>query len=202
MQKKEQIISKEILVQDLKKVMQKYQEEFPNSKQIITREYYRKKGKYSIEYEQIFGSFDNFKNQLENEINTIELEKRFKILTDQIASLKKDKEKLLRNEIRNEQYLEEFKTKLYPIKSNVKIPKIVNLSREKEIVLILSDWHLGETIVSEELYGINNFNKEVLFKRADQIFEQFHKHCKNIKVNNIRIYLLGDLLSGNIHDEL
>lgn len=195
-------ISKEAIIKDLQKVIKKYQKEFPESKQSITRDYYRQYGKYEKEAESMFGSFDNFKNQIKKDIDSIEIEKKFKILTDSISSLKKDKEKLLKNEIKNEQFLEEFKNRIQPIKVNTKIPKIVQLHREKEIALILSDWHLGEQVVSEELGGINSFNKKILFERADEIFEQFHRHCKNIGINKIRVYLLGDMLAGNIHEEL
>jgi len=199
---KQKLITKEQIIKDLKKIIQKYQKEFPNSKQIITRDYYRKYGKYNKEYESLFGNFDNLKNEIKDDIDTLDIEKKFKILTDNITTLKKDKEKLLKNEIHSEQFLEEFKEKIIPIEVNKNIPKIVQLHREKEIILNLSDWHAGETIESEELGGINSFNKKILFKRTDDIFEQFHRHCKNIGINNIRIYLLGDLISGNIHEEL
>jgi hypothetical protein len=202
MQKQKKSISKEQVISDLQRVTKKYQKEYPNSGNTITRDYYRKEGKYNIEYEKMFGSFENFKSQIKNDIDNIEIEKKFKILTDNISTLKKDKEKLLKSEIKNEQFLEEFKNRIHPIEINKNIPKVVQLHREKEIALILSDWHLGETINAEEINYINSFNKQILFKRANEIFEQFHRHCKNIGINKIRIYLLGDLLSGNIHEEL
>jgi UDP-2,3-diacylglucosamine pyrophosphatase LpxH len=195
-------VTKNQLVEDLQRIIKKYQKEFPESKQSITRDYYRKYGKYNSEYDEIFGSFDNFKNQIKEDIDNIEIEKKIKILTDNVSDLKRDKEKLLKNEIKNEQFLEEFKSKINPISINKHVPKIVQLHREKEIALILSDWHLGETVNAEELGYINSFNKKILFERADEIFEQFHRHCKNIGINKIRVYLLGDLLSGNIHEEL
>jgi len=51
-------ISKETMINDLQKIIKKYQKEFPDSKQSITRDYYRKHGKFNNEYDEIFGSFN------------------------------------------------------------------------------------------------------------------------------------------------
>lgn len=52
-------ITKEQIIKDLQQVAKKFKKEFPNSKDNITRDYYRSSGKYGTEVEKIFGTFKN-----------------------------------------------------------------------------------------------------------------------------------------------
>jgi len=52
-------VSKETLIKDIQLVSKKYKKQFPDSKEPITRDYYRSNGKYSKEVEKEFGSFKN-----------------------------------------------------------------------------------------------------------------------------------------------
>ena len=47
------------VVEDVKKVSKIFKKEFPNSKEFITRDYYRSHGEYGKSIDKIFGSFKN-----------------------------------------------------------------------------------------------------------------------------------------------
>jgi hypothetical protein len=73
-------------------------------------------------------------------------------------------------------------------------------------VLLLSDWHVGEIIRSAEIAGINSFNYHVAAARAAYLTRAFthwvdtNRH--GYQINECHILLLGDFISGNIHEEL
>lgn len=69
-----------------------------------------------------------------------------------------------------------------------------------------SDWHWGETVFPDQVNGVNEFNLEVAHKRAKRLVERTIRLLKNHVVNpdypGIIIALGGDMLSGDIHEEL
>lgn len=69
-----------------------------------------------------------------------------------------------------------------------------------------SDWHWGEVVDVGELGGVNEFNLEIAHSRARTLVEKtihlLTKHVVNPKYPGIVVALGGDMLSGDIHDEL
>lgn len=69
-----------------------------------------------------------------------------------------------------------------------------------------SDWHLGETVVAAEVNGINEFNMRIAERRVRRLVERTIDLCFNHMVNphypGVVIGLGGDMVSGEIHDEL
>lgn len=76
----------------------------------------------------------------------------------------------------------------------------------KEILhLMLSDWHIGENISSEELLGMNEYNIDIVRERAQKIYTSACKvldKMKGYEYETIHINILGDMISGIIHEEL
>ena len=76
-------------------------------------------------------------------------------------------------------------------------------------VLMLSDWHVGETVQPGSAGG-NRYNTRAVFARAANLFEhanhvielQWRAAGKHGKPTQIVLPLLGDFVSGEIHDEL
>lgn len=73
---------------------------------------------------------------------------------------------------------------------------------------IWSDWHWGETVRKEEVGGVNEFNKEIAEARVKRLVERtidlaFH-HMGRAKTEypGIIVCLGGDMISGDIHEEL
>jgi predicted phosphodiesterase len=73
-------------------------------------------------------------------------------------------------------------------------------------VLCLSDWHVGEVVKSTETGGINAFNNSILERRVKKVLASTvdiaNNHMTNPKYPEIVTPLLGDFVSGEIHDEL
>lgn len=72
--------------------------------------------------------------------------------------------------------------------------------------LFLSDWHWGEVVRSEEVGGVNQFNIEIAHQRARRCIERtvylLTKHVVSPKYPGIVVPLGGDMVTGDIHEEL
>jgi hypothetical protein len=72
--------------------------------------------------------------------------------------------------------------------------------------LFLSDWHHGEVVEPTELEYLNEYNLEIANERADRVVNTamnllFHHHSGR-SYDGLVLALGGDMLSGNILDEL
>lgn len=72
--------------------------------------------------------------------------------------------------------------------------------------LMLSDWHWGETVDPAQIEYTNEYNLDIAHTRADRVFNKtldllFHNQAGQT-YDGITVILAGDMLSGNIHDEL
>lgn len=72
--------------------------------------------------------------------------------------------------------------------------------------LMCSDWHWGEVIAPSQVGGTNEYNLEIAHERAKRLIETtidlLNNHMVNPKYPGIVMVLGGDMLSGDIHDEL
>lgn len=77
--------------------------------------------------------------------------------------------------------------------------------RESSAILVLSDWHVGDNIKPERVLFRNEYNQEICIKRANQMCVGFHYILKMLRTNyhieELVIGILGDMVSGWIHDE-
>jgi hypothetical protein len=76
---------------------------------------------------------------------------------------------------------------------------------EATAVVLCSDFHSEEEVTFEDTNGINEFNLKEFSKRSDTFFVSTAKLIavkqKSIKVNRLVLALLGDFITGNIHEE-
>ncbi|MNR71532.1 hypothetical protein D3C71_21610 [compost metagenome] len=72
--------------------------------------------------------------------------------------------------------------------------------------LFLSDWHWGEMVTPSQVEYLNEFNLTIANRRADRVFDSslslLFKHMSGQHYDGMTIILGGDMLSGNIHEEL
>ena len=77
---------------------------------------------------------------------------------------------------------------------------------ESTAVLLASDWHAEETVDPEVVNNKNEFNLEICENRIINLFNSTLKLTNmwraGTKVDNFVLALLGDLMTGYIHDEL
>ncbi len=85
-------------------------------------------------------------------------------------------------------------------------PTVVKGNSEAVAVIVASDWHVGETVNKNTVNGLNSFNEKVAKERAEAFFANslrlLQVYQKDITINKIVLALLGDFISGNIHEEL
>lgn len=71
---------------------------------------------------------------------------------------------------------------------------------------LVSDMHMGEVVSSEELNGINAFDPDICRERMKRYFEAAcvvgKRWASDTKCEGALLALGGDLISGNLHEEL
>jgi hypothetical protein len=91
------------------------------------------------------------------------------------------------------------------------LPKwIVEMPRDRSLpgvpIAIWSDWHWGEVVFPAQINGVNEFNLEIAHRRARSLVEKtiylLRQHIVNPKYPGIVVNLGGDMMSGDLHDEL
>lgn len=69
-------------------------------------------------------------------------------------------------------------------------------------VMPISDVHFGEVVQPDATYCYNKYNPEIARNRLVKLFEETYRHAKAEGCDKLHMMLLGDLISGEIHDEL
>lgn len=81
-------------------------------------------------------------------------------------------------------------------------------AREMCAVILGSDWHVEETVHAVKVQGRNSFNLEIADMRVDRFFRgiidlvQHHRASAKVVIRDIVLALMGDLMTGYIHEEL
>lgn len=79
-------------------------------------------------------------------------------------------------------------------------------TKSKEtMVLLIGDVHAGEEVRSEEIMDLNAYDIDIMARRLDHVTETVLKQQKlmaGFSYDKIQVFLLGDLVSGIIHEEL
>lgn len=200
-------ITKEQIIEDVNKVNDKYSKVFPDAI-FVTRDYYREHGKYSdSQITKLFAGFDNLKKEIVGNLDIITYKKKVHVLEEKNRNLERENNELIKNSIVEDVILSTYEERLnrglfIDGNKNIKVKPYKTSVRNKEAILMLSDFHLGETIEAIEMHGINEYNSSIMVERLDRIFFYFLHYCKKYDVSKINILLLGDLLSGCHHDEL
>lgn len=134
----------------------------------------------------------------------IEQELNLARLQDELKALRGDKKKLIAHLRRLESDLSaslNFKgvhtTRIKPIKSHY--------ASEATAVILASDWHLEEKVVSGTVSGLNEYNLEISKARGEQFFttvaRMINVFGKDIPIRHAILWLGGDFITGNIHEE-
>ena len=142
----------------------------------------------------------------DSEINP-ETMRSLTLLEKQRFALKKDKIKLgdeknrvnriIRETARFENVLEEFTKNL---KEHIQLQPYefkphYTETTSKEAVLLLSDWHWGETTSNEW----NDFNTTIAKQRVNELIEQVIRDASIYKPQRLHLFVLGDMINGLIH---
>jgi hypothetical protein len=93
--------------------------------------------------------------------------------------------------------------KPYNITINVEKPPKNGVVKGKYYnILPISDVHFGEVVDGRTINGINNYNTEISKKRHELLFKKNYEFASIYGCDELHIFMLGDIFSGNIHAEL
>ena len=105
-----------------------------------------------------------------------------------------------------------IKRKIIKIKdSSVTVPKwLIKSDKKKKFAgvptLFASDWHWGEVVDPNQINGVNEFNMTIAQNRAKNMVEKaidlLKNHIAHTDYPGIVYVLGGDMVSGDIHEEL
>lgn len=117
---------------------------------------------------------------------------------------KKYKELLSQIDVLNAK-IEAFET-IAPTSTHLIKPKVGQGKGEGTVVVLASDWHVEETVDSDMVSGKNEYNLSIAKKRINEFFQATHRLTeicgRDIQINNMVLALLGDFISGDIHEEM
>lgn len=73
-----------------------------------------------------------------------------------------------------------------------------------EMALLFSDTHAYEVVNPSETLGMNEYNREILLRRMERLQAGVLSYLDHrpYPVSKLHVWMLGDMLSGDIHDEL
>ena len=118
-------------------------------------------------------------------------DKKYQHILDEVERLKAEKKAILA-----------LKEPVKPFKIEAKLSD----KSEATAFLIASDWHFEEVVKPQSVSQLNEFNEEIANQRAKMFFQNglilYNLMRKDIDINTIVLALLGDFISGNIHDDL
>ena len=150
-------------------------------------------------------NWNAFKKQKEEDPDHITVRR----LKDKLAMAETRAAKAERTSIKEEILRESvFKLAAKPIEpKSWKTSKDVKTKDRKEaMVLLISDVHMGEVIDFDQMGGRNSFNKKICADRLERLFQSVVKmgttHWSGPPPGVIYVILNGDLISGEIHQEL
>jgi hypothetical protein len=72
------------------------------------------------------------------------------------------------------------------------------------VILALSDWHIEEVVVRDQVYGANAYTPEIARKRVTHTFQKAAEYWERYTkgATELVVALLGDFITGFIHEEL
>ena len=135
----------------------------------------------------------------------IEIDKR-KI---HFAEDKKIGEKKYKDVLKKSEQLEKELQASIKIKAGIKPYKfeykVSDRKGESVAVVVASDWHIEETIKPETVNGLNQYTLSLAEQRTKQFFQNtlklVQKEQNESKIETLVLALLGDFITGNIHEE-
>lgn len=160
-------------------------------------------------------------NNLKAKGSVKEINKKVKITTDEVVysdeemhkikTLEQQIKQLQKNELSNKLIRKQIMG-LSEVSANPPSwinPENHNKKQKEDIgvpTLMFSDWHWGEVIDPTQINGVNQYNLDIAHKRAKNcIFsaiDLLRNHMKDAKYPGFILALGGDMVSGDIHDEL
>lgn len=122
------------------------------------------------------------------------------------SSTLKKKNKVLMQEVEKlRKSLRGFE-KIKPANTFVIKPRLSKSTGEATVVVLASDWHIEEIVDPATINDLNTHNLSIAKKRAVEFFQASLRLTeilsKDTIINTMVLALLGDFITGDIHDEM
>ena len=141
----------------------------------------------------------------------IKLDKKIATYKSEATFYKNLYQKFLKDDAKNELIVETI-SKLTPAFKSVPVYTYKKLDSEfkgshpQTVVAPLTDTHIGESVNPEQMIGLNIYDFQVFNNRlygwANQLLNLVNYRRNIAEVDNLIIPMLGDMISGDIHEEL
>lgn len=149
-----------------------------------------KKGKH--EYKTVTEAVEADLKKLHSKKETHDINTKYETLLSEIERLRVERDAI---------------QQLEPVSSyTIPSAKMSDNSSEATAVILASDWHIEETVESNVVNGLNEYNLDIAKARAEAFFRNSVRlikiYQKDIAIKQCVLALLGDFISGQIHEEL
>ena len=133
---------------------------------------------------------------------------REEMLEQELRDLRSSERRDRSREVLDERLLERITTlttALKPVYSPAKRKaRAAGNGKAHRFALLWSDLHAAEVVDSEAIGGLNAFDWDIMLRRHDRLSDSifsFRDH-RNYEVEGLHMFALGDMVTGDIHDEL
>ena len=165
---------------------------------------------------EVYSDFDDYEIEEEEyrDADRIKLDKKVATHKAEAAFFKKLYESSIKDEAKKEIIIDAIKNNApaFPAVKTVKWDKVwaSNQGRRSAtpqvVVAPLSDLHVGDNVDFEQMAGLNSYDIDIFNKRlygwATQLLSLVEYRRNIAPVNELVIPMLGDMVSGDIHEEL
>ena len=126
---------------------------------------------------------------------------------DQARYWQKKHDELQKTSSFDEKVISMFREQIKPLNAaDYQIKEIRKRSKaESALFLFLADWHGGEIVTKSETMDMNEYNLDIMKERAEVVLQSVLSHTIKMKgyhFDELNIGILGDMVSGIIHEEL
>jgi hypothetical protein len=122
-----------------------------------------------------------------------------------VATLSKKNKVLLAEVERLREEIQSFE-KIEPVNTFTIQPKNGATVGEATVVVLASDWHIEERVDPDTINDLNTHNLSIARKRATEFFQAALRLTqilgKDVEINTMILALLGDFITGDIHEEM
>ena len=139
----------------------------------------------------------------------LKIDKKLQTFKAESVYWKKMYEQSSKNEARKD-VVAEIIQDLVPAFKAVRVPKPSNRKgksdTEQIVVAPLTDTHVGDYVKADQMIGMNQYDIDIFNKRlsgwSESVYNLVELRRNIAPVNKLIVPMLGDMISGDIHDEL
>ena len=129
------------------------------------------------------------------------------MLEQEVAELRRSQRRLHQGSVMEERILARLEDGISAAKprySPLAIPKSQRKTDQHEFVLLFSDTHASEVVSHEETLGMNEYDWDIMLGRMARMQRSVlsYQAHRPYPVKKLNVFMLGDMLSGDIHHEL